>query len=268
MPTFKNTREILLKIKQEGVNSETEYLDFKRMFKFSSKRDKLEIIKDIVAFANSDGGYIVYGVTDKDCKWIGLDAESDIKCFEDIVINNFLKEYVNESIGFQTALYEIDDETFGLITIDKYEGELIKFIKDGEYERTKINAKSPIKDHVFGKGDIYGRVKSSSTRVNDDKSFMKLRSSNAKVISNLNTIARPYKKYVERPNDLKELLEALDNQNIRSAQVNGLGGIGKTSFVRNFCDMLCDGQIAFRNQVRYVVWITGKLDSFSCLVYA
>ena len=263
MPTFKNSLEVLKRIKDECVNSETETFDYKRVFKFSNTRDKLEIIKDIVAFANGEGGYIVFGVTDKYCEWVGLDDESDLNCFSDITINNFLSNYVDSPVGFQTGLYELDNETFGLLTVDKNEGELIPFIKDGEYERTRPGKDKPIKGHVFRSGDIYGRIKSSSTRVNDDIGYLKLRQCHNKVISNLDKIPRPYRTFVERPDDLKELLDYLDNPNIRSAQINGLGGIGKTSFVRNVCDKICDGIIKFQNPTKYIIWITGKLDSFS-----
>lgn len=73
---------------------------------------------------------------------------------------------------------------------------------------------------------------------------------------------RPYKNYIDRPSDLELLCESLNNDNFRSAQVNGLGGIGKTSFVWNFCESIIDGQIVLKEPVKYVIWITGKFDNF------
>ena len=44
---------------------ESKHVDFKESIEFSSARDWCEIVKDIVAMANSGGGVIVVGVTDK-----------------------------------------------------------------------------------------------------------------------------------------------------------------------------------------------------------
>ena len=52
------------------MNYENERIDFKEIFTFDETRDRLEIIKDIVSFANTNGGYIVYGVNNK-FEWVG-----------------------------------------------------------------------------------------------------------------------------------------------------------------------------------------------------
>jgi tetratricopeptide (TPR) repeat protein len=267
MPNFKNSLEALNNIKSKGFNAESEMIDYKRCFNFEAKREKLELVKDIVAFANTSGGYIVFGVTDKDCEWIGLDENSTIKFADDSIISSFIDHYVDKSPSFQIGRYTIDGEVFLLLTIDKIDGNPIVFTKEGEYERIKLSSNKPSKEHVFKKGDIYGRVKSSSRRVNDDASFMSLRNSNTSIVSNLNLYARPYRRYVDRNDSLDELIAALDNDRIRSAQINGLGGIGKTSFVRNFCDRIINKEIELKTPVKYIIWITGKLDSFTSTGY-
>ena len=70
---MENSFEVLLKIYEKKMNYENEKLDFKEIFNFNNERDKLEILKDLVSFANTNGGYIVYGVTNS-YEWIGLDA--------------------------------------------------------------------------------------------------------------------------------------------------------------------------------------------------
>lgn len=47
-----------------GRTAETNDVDFKATFNSASSRDWLELIKDIAAFANSGGGYILVGVND------------------------------------------------------------------------------------------------------------------------------------------------------------------------------------------------------------
>lgn len=266
MPDFKNSKEVLQRIKNQQVNAESENIDYKECFKFDETREKLELTKDIVSFANTEGGYIIFGVTDRDCDWIGLDSRSTIENADDSYIVPFIKKYVDCVPNFQIGKYELDNDIFVLLTIDKKEDNPIVFTKDGEYYRTKANGTKELK-HVFSKDDIYGRIKSSSCRVNDDKSFFSLRASNMSIITNLNKIAPPYKTYIDRKNDLEILLDSLNNDRIRCAQINGLGGIGKTSFVRNFCDRICSGEIKLNIQIKYVIWITGKLDTFSSTGY-
>lgn len=74
----RQTLERLLKVHGEG-----DHLDFKQIFSLSSQRQKSEMVRDMLAFANTEGGgHIIYGVTDKDFTPIGLPptdsvAESD-----------------------------------------------------------------------------------------------------------------------------------------------------------------------------------------------
>ncbi|MCK0103232.1 ATP-binding protein [Pseudohalocynthiibacter sp. F2068] len=57
------TREKLLDRAQNGVR-ENKTLDFKSEFNLAQRGDWCEIIKDIVAFANSGGGVLVIGLND------------------------------------------------------------------------------------------------------------------------------------------------------------------------------------------------------------
>ncbi len=54
-------RNILLK-KAQQAKRESKYVDFKEQFDPNSSRDWKELVKDIVAMANSGGGVIVFGV--------------------------------------------------------------------------------------------------------------------------------------------------------------------------------------------------------------
>ena len=46
-------------------------------------------------------------------------------------------------------------------------------------------------------------------------------------------------------------------------QIKGLGGIGKTSFVYNFCEKLLNNEIElYKNYFQYIIWITGKMTLF------
>lgn len=46
-------------------------------------------------------------------------------------------------------------------------------------------------------------------------------------------------------------------------QINGLGGIGKTSFIYNFCKKILNKEIKIKDfKPNYIIWITGKLTIF------
>ena len=54
----------------------------------------------------------------------------------------------------------------------------------------------------------------------------------------------------------------MNNKTIRNVQINGLGGIGKTSFVIDFCEKIIDNKVTLNNKFHFIVWITGKKTLF------
>lgn len=257
---IKNSFAVLQKTKKEGINAEFEAIDYKLEYHFSDQREKLELIKDIVSIANTDGGCIIYGVRDKSFEWVGLDQKSDD--INDIQISDFLHNYISEKIQFQCGVYNIDNEEYYFITIQKIDGEIASFIKDGCYERIRKTGNST-KEFVFRKNDEYGRIGSSNRVVNHDKSFKKRRNSSTQIVTNLNNYPRPYSDYIDRPKEYDKLLESLKNVNIRNVQINGLGGIGKTSFIRNFCDQIEQNSYLLGIRIDFLIWITGKMTLFT-----
>ena len=93
---------------RKDIASEGEEIDYKEVFKFTNRKDKLELIKDIVAIANTRGGYIVYGVKEEHngkFEFIGLDSRSDIIKHENIL--DFMKNYVNFRVNIAVGVHEI-----------------------------------------------------------------------------------------------------------------------------------------------------------------
>lgn len=256
---MENSFEVLLKIYEKKMNYENEKLDFKEIFNFNNERDKLEILKDLVSFANTNGGYIVYGVTNS-YEWIGLDADRSSE-IDDIKIIDFSRKYIDAPLEFKCGTYDLNGNTFYLITIEKHNGELISFTKDGNYSSTSLTKKKEIKT-VFKAYSQYGRVGSSSKPINNDKLFKKRRNNENNIVSNLDQVMIPYVNYIDRPEEKNKLIERLNQKNIRNVQINGLGGIGKTSFIRNFCEELITKKILLDEGVDFIVWITGKMTLF------
>lgn len=88
-------------VRAETARTESKYLDFKREFDVSSNAEWCEIIKDIVAFANSGGGIIVFGVNN-DASNASVDTTAIYKL--DVAdITNKIEAYT----GFQFAEIEV-----------------------------------------------------------------------------------------------------------------------------------------------------------------
>ena len=65
------------------------------------KRDdnkKLEMARDVSAFANADGGQIVYGMTESDHEPAGLDEGADEKAYPEIWFEQVLQQHITPPI--------------------------------------------------------------------------------------------------------------------------------------------------------------------------
>ena len=107
------SQDTILNIKRVNMKSECEEWDFKELYKIKDVVDKIELVKDISAFANSKGGYIIFGVN-KSYEWVGLDSRSD-KDTDDATINNIIDSYCDGRIEFVTNIVEIGEDTFFVI---------------------------------------------------------------------------------------------------------------------------------------------------------
>jgi len=110
-------KEILLR------SFESKDLDYKGPCQWDEKDKKAccEIVKDILAMANTLGGYIVIGVSEKDggFEWDGLTTEQ-AKSFETSRINRFLQNYSDPPIN--TLLKKVDHhtKTFAIIEVPRF----------------------------------------------------------------------------------------------------------------------------------------------------
>lgn len=109
------SKERIIEIKDLGVKTECTDLDYKEVFNISDSKSKIEFVKDLCAFANSKGGYLIFGVTNN-FEWIGLDERSDEK-IDDAIIGNVIDEYVCGTIEFLCNVIEIDKSTYIAIYI-------------------------------------------------------------------------------------------------------------------------------------------------------
>jgi hypothetical protein len=155
----------LLKRKTEPKN-----LDYKERLNWdnSLKDEKLKIVKDILAMANTqDGGRIVFGVRDSDFEFIGI-SENDFKSFDQTKVNDFLHKYTDPKHSCQVYKQTIDKEY--VIVIDVPEFEEVPII-------CKEDANSSLAPHeqILKKGQIYIRTdKGTSEAVSSPQEMREL----------------------------------------------------------------------------------------------
>jgi len=89
-------------------------IEYKESFGWASLS---EYLRAMAAFANRDGGYIIFGIKDRPHEFKGLQVEA-LNRFKDIdnaVWTTNLKEYLAPEILWEKTIYEFDGLTYGLI---------------------------------------------------------------------------------------------------------------------------------------------------------
>lgn len=251
------TKDFLEGLKNSDIKSETEELDFKEIFKISDTSSKVEFIKDFLAFANSKGGHIVFGVN-KSYEWIGLDDRSDSDV-DEANIANILDSYCDGEINYVTNTIELEGNYFFVIYIFP-SIPIIPFKKDGQYQKNNWKNGKNTNVVVFKSGDVYCRRGSRSIKA--DNLFYKLKSNNFGIIENVSQQPIMYSEFIGRNEYLIDLNKKLANQNNRIIQIDGIGGIGKTSFVHYFVSQLIHNK-DFKNNFDFVIWTSSKRNKYT-----
>lgn len=115
--TYKDINELLY-IRQER---ESQQLDYKREF----HKDGKEFAKDTTAFANTEGGYIIYGIDEKQNNIIGISDNVGNGKIEDW-ITNVLNTNTDNSIDYEIKFINIDEENEPQFIVVLYIKESIK----------------------------------------------------------------------------------------------------------------------------------------------
>ena len=102
---------------------ESKELDYKRACAWSENDKKAccELVKDILAIANTKGGFIVVGVeeTPTGYNWNGL-SEQQCKSFETSRLNQFVQNYADPPINTHVIKHVSQASTFVIIEIPRF----------------------------------------------------------------------------------------------------------------------------------------------------
>lgn len=171
------------------TNQEHNFLDFKKTYT-DSQLHKLELVRDIVAMANTSGGFIILGVNEfnnlkNGFKWhpTGL-TDVDIQRLTNENIRGLLAVYLQ---AIPNIIVDYTEETFplgsyqnvklGIIYIEPSK-DLILISQDGDYEEVivKNGEQKEKQKQLFKSGDIFLRKGARTERMSTVEDWNKVRS--------------------------------------------------------------------------------------------
>jgi hypothetical protein len=139
----------ILKVNTNGflVAKETNTLEFKENF---NQNDLSRYAKTMVAMANAEGGYIIFGVSDNPRVPKGMSNNNLDRCDSKNIVT-YLNNHFSKTINFDHQVCELNKKKFGYISIKKCDIKPILCIKnDGK---------------ILKKSEIYFRYNGESTNI-------------------------------------------------------------------------------------------------------
>lgn len=241
---------------------ESDQLDYKETFDMKNvNKGYLELIKDMVSFANTHGGYLVFGVTD-DMRIQGLSEDIVI---DSTTIDDLLEKYVNRKVSFIVKPYENKDQIkFIIIRIEKIvDLNPAVFKKDGQYQSGNKSKT------VFKKSDVYVR-RGTISEPNTSYWFeiKKLPFGDVKLPKEavLHNLPKPNygERFVGRDNDIQKILDGLiEEEHTYRILVHGIGGLGKTALTQKVAYTLLDKVDNKELELDYIVWVSAKNEEYA-----
>jgi hypothetical protein len=252
---------ILQDLIPDGRPHEYEYdlWDYKIEFPDMSGVGIHKLIKHIVAFHNSYGGYIVFGVKDKPREIVGFAGEPNL---------DQLKERIKGATG------AIIDIIFGKVQYSVYPPLLLGLLLIPARSRDaqpvafrKPATQTDEGEKAYSPGDVFLRDDHSSRRAKsvEDWAFLfsprsrqiaKVDLSNSVIIDNNIPIRDPeLVRFVGRDAELTTLWKWLSDRFNPVKIIAGMGGVGKTTLARQFCEQLIDNDISIFERI---IWLTAK----------
>ncbi len=199
--------QVLKEILLRGFESKD--LDYKGPFQWNEKDKKAccEILKDILAMANTLGGYIVIGVSEKGngFEWKGLTKEQ-AKSFETSRINRLLQNYADPPINTFLKKVGHNTKTFVIIEVPRFSDTPHICQKDypsvlvspALYVRTDSNESAPIRSSSDFRAIVERAVRNRSDHMLSSMRAILTGSSNRAYESDKEKFHEQFQKALER----------------------------------------------------------------------
>jgi len=154
------TRDEIIELAKTTKNESSE-IDFKKRFDVKSAQDWCEMLKDVVAMANSGGGCVLIGVEDD-----GTPSMEDISAFLELdpaVLTDKIAKYTGVQFSdFELTSINRDENEIALLLIRGVSIPMV-FVKPGTYDIGGGRQKT-----AFGQGSVYFRHGAKSEPGNSD----------------------------------------------------------------------------------------------------
>src|SRR5438552_3581907 len=96
-----------------NFREENEHIDYKVAFAYGEDREWLNITKDFLAFANTDGGFLVFGVADRTFDKVGMELKSAEYLSDVNNIQQKINRYISPPItNFRAKHVKIEEKDF------------------------------------------------------------------------------------------------------------------------------------------------------------
>ncbi len=242
--------------------SETASLDYKRALPSQGQKtcNFLDLLRDLVAMANTNGGTIIFGVEDNNYNPIGLKGK---RTLDETNLTQAFENYLACRPDFTLTFWSWKEKDFAFLTIEKRQFPLV-FHKPAQC--TICREKAPSKH--FYPGATFVRNGSQTIaapehwytdRLND---LNLLERSTQSVMNNLPSRYLIYDRFVGREPGLQKILELLKDERRRISWITGSGGIGKTAVAFRAAEKILANENLI-GDLDYLVWLSAKDDALT-----
>lgn len=255
---------------------ECELLDYKQEL-HDDKIAQAKAVVSIVSMYNTYGGYIVYGVAERQSETefevVGIKKDSlDIERLKALA-----KEYTGERIQLTLQYFSTDvsggeDNQIGLLYIPKRtDHEPLCFGKRGPEDVSKKNKPIFVEEDIYyRKGDecilakglaVLNLAGPRPCPYDDTRSpINELKLARSNIQNNLPDRGFICARFIGRQLQIEELWSWFADEFSHVRVLAGEGGLGKTSIAYQFAEMLCKET---SSDIERIIWVTAKKQQFS-----
>jgi hypothetical protein len=238
--------------------------------KHAAEREWANLVKDIASFYNSYGGYILFGISDSPRRIVGYTGQFDVD-----ELNNRVNGFTKTRIECSFRIVNVADSDgrshdIGVLLVPhRPDGNHITLMrKDGPPD----SAGKPL----FPKGSVFLRKGDSCCRAEEPEDFEFLVSAGRRsfafataqpistptLSNNLPPRDSSFIRFVGREQDTVDLWNWLLDDYAPLRLVAGLGGVGKTTLVREFTENVVRSS---PSGIEKVVWLSAKEAVFTAI---
>lgn len=129
---------------------EDDRIDYKVTFDSTEQKKWLEITKDLSAFANTYGGYLVFGIEDAGKKLVGLDRSTANSLKDTNNIHLKINRYLEPELAtVRSKEFRFDGKIFVVLYIPQSTGVTHLISKDGEFTYPSGERKTVLRQGTF-----------------------------------------------------------------------------------------------------------------------